>query len=217
MRKAGDHYVDGYHERNELPHLKRRGATYFVTTRLAGTLPAQIIADLKAERARLIEDSQRERRPLSWHEQRRMLEWYSERVDSLLDSGIGHCWLAKREIAELVIASLCHFDRERYELHSWVIMPNHVHLLITPIGDVSLSRILQSWKTFTALRANRLLKRVGETFWQRESYDHVIRDNDELRRIRNYIECNPVKAGLCDLAEQWRWSSVYEGVGQTPG
>ena len=212
-----DDKVDGYHDRNELPHLKRAGAAYFVTFRLAGTLPVRIIADLKAERARIIENSRGRHRPMSWHEQGRLFDWYSRQVDGLLDSGLGHCWLAKPEIAQLVANSIRHFEGDRYDLSSWVLMPNHVHVVVRPREGYSLSQILHSWKGYSALQANRLLGRVGESFWQRESYDHVIREGEEMVRFNAYVEWNPVKAGLCGAPEEWKWSSAYgrssEGAG----
>jgi hypothetical protein len=155
-----DDKVDGYHDRNELPHLKRAGAAYFVTFRLAGTLPVRLIADLKAERARIIENSRGQHRPMSWHEQRRLFDWYSRQVDGFLDSGLGHCWLAKPEIAQLVANSIRHFEGDRYDLSSWVLMPNHVHVVVRPRAGHSLSQILHTWKGYSAIQANRLLGRV---------------------------------------------------------
>ncbi|MGA8026082.1 MAG: transposase, partial [Bryobacteraceae bacterium] len=94
-----------------------------------------------------------------------------------------------------------------YDLHAWVIMSNHVHLLVFP--RVPPARFLQSIKGYTAREANRLLQRTGEPFWQGESYDHWTRNERELERVRNYIEQNPVRAGLVASPEQYRWSSAY--------
>ena len=93
-----------------------------------------------------------------------------------------------------------------YELHSWVIMPNHVHLLLTP--RVSMSRLLGSFKAVTAKRANLLLQRRGQPFWQDESYDHMVRNDDEFRRIQRYVENNPVTACLAARAEDYVRSSA---------
>ncbi|MEK7407364.1 MAG: transposase [Acidobacteriota bacterium] len=93
-----------------------------------------------------------------------------------------------------------------YELHAWVIMPNHVHLLLTP--RVSVSKLLGSLKAATAKRANRLLQRSGQPFWQDESYDHLVRNGDEFRRIQRYIESNPVTARLAATPEEYTWSSI---------
>ena len=85
-------------------------------------------------------------------------------------------------------------------------MANHVHVVLTPIWE--LSKIMQGLKGFTALQINKLQNQVGRTFWQDESYDHWVRDDDELRRIIDYVENNPVTAGLCRRADEWPWSSA---------
>ena len=95
---------------------------------------------------------------------------------------------------------------ERYALLAWCVMPNHVHVLLTPAWE--LSTITQGLKGYTAREINRLQDQVGRTFWQDESYDHWARDADELVRIVEYIERNPVKAGLCKQAAAWPWSSA---------
>jgi putative DNA methylase len=93
-----------------------------------------------------------------------------------------------------------------YQMHSWVIMPNHVHLLLTPRASVS--KLLGSLKSATAKRANLLLRRTGQVFWQDESYDHLVRSRDEFHRIQRYIENNPVAAGLAAEPEGYAWSSA---------
>ncbi len=93
-----------------------------------------------------------------------------------------------------------------YFLHAFAVMPNHVHLLISP--RVPLPQLTKSLKNITASRANRLLNRVGNPFWQRESYDHEVRSESEMERSRRYIEGNPVKAGLVAEPSQYRWSSA---------
>ena len=109
-------------------------------------------------------------------------------------------------IAGLVLASLQYGSEiKHYDLHSWVIMPNRVHSLLTP--QVSVSKLLNSLKAATARRANLILHRTGQPFWQDESYDHSVRDPDEFQRIQHYIENNPVTAGLAGTGEQYPWSS----------
>lgn len=90
-------------------------------------------------------------------------------------------------------------------------MPNHVHVVLWPMPNDTLSKVLQSWKRFTAREANKLLGRVGRTFWQPESYDHWIRDDAEHARCCRYTVHNPVKAGLCAAPEDWPWSSARRG------
>jgi putative DNA methylase len=130
-------------------------------------------------------------------------------VDTYLDAGHGECFLREPDIAELVAGALRHFDGQRYELRAWVVMPNHVHGVVWPMPSHTLSEILHSWKSFTASQANRRLNRIGQDFWQTESYDHLVRDDEDLHRCCHYTTMNPVDAGLCERPEAWRWSSAY--------
>ncbi|HTT61600.1 MAG TPA: transposase [Bryobacteraceae bacterium] len=117
----------------------------------------------------------------------------------------GPTFLRQPETAQLVLDSIDYGAvLGQYALHSWVIMPNHVHLLITPL--VHPSRLLGSLKAATAKRANQLLGRTGQAFWQDESYDHLVRNREEFRRIQLYIENNPVTAFLVATAEGYPWS-----------
>jgi REP element-mobilizing transposase RayT len=200
--------VAGLHSRGVLPHLKRQGAAYFVTFRLAGTLPKDILLKFKAERAAIIAQAQAAKRPLTWHEQEELFRWYSTRVDHYLDAGHDDCRLARPEIAGLVAAAVQFHAGQRFDLHAWVVMPNHVHAVLHPRPDWTLSQILKSWKGFTAREANRILKRIGTPFWQVESYDHLVRDDADLARCCHYTTMNPVNAGLCRQPENWQWSHV---------
>lgn len=131
-------------------------------------------------------------------------------MDRYLDhAGFGPTWLVREEIAQLVLDSLQYAEQSLhfYDLHAWVIMSNHVHLLVSP--KVEPARFLQSVKGYTAREANRILQRTGEPFWQSESFDHWIRDEQEFKRVQNYVEQNPVRAGLVAQPEQYRWSSAY--------
>ena len=101
-----------------------------------------------------------------------------------------------------------------YELHAWVVMPNHVHLLITPRVDVPI--LLRRLKGVSAREANQLLGQTGQPFWQDESYDHLVRDADEFQRIEKYILQNPVRAGLARSAEEYPWCSVSKTGGLKP-
>ncbi len=134
-------------------------------------------------------------------------------MDRLLDSGTsGPLLLRQPEIAKLVVAALrdgaCRFHR--YQLHAFVVMPNHVHILITP--SVTSSQWLGPMKGFISHQANKLMGTHGKPFWQEESYDHLVRSNVEFERIRRYIERNPVTAGLVETAEEFRWSSASKTV-----
>lgn len=125
---------------------------------------------------------------------------------------MGTCHLRWPEIAWLVADALRHFDGARYALHEWVVMPNHVHALLTPHPPHRLGDIVKTWKQFSGLRANRLLRRAGSRFWQPESFDRWVRNDEERARIGRYIRENPVKAGLCADAASWPWSSAAGSV-----
>jgi REP element-mobilizing transposase RayT len=201
--------LSGFHSRDHLPHLKREGGVYFVTFRLVGTLPAELLMQLKRERACLLEQALAAKRPLTWHEQEELFRWYSSRVEQYLDAGHGECWLRQPAIAAIVADALRFHAGQRFELSAWVVMPNHVHAVVRPLPGWTLSKILQSWKGFTAHEANRLLGREGQPFWQKESFDHLIRNDEDHRRCCHYTTMNPVNAGLCAQPEEWRWSSLY--------
>ncbi len=135
-------------------------------------------------------------------------------MDRLLDTATaGPLYLRRPEIATLVVNALRKGEAElrRYQVHAYVVMPNHIHALITP--HVAARRWLGPLKGFTAHEANRILGTTGNRFWQDESYDHVVRDG-EFDRIRRYIECNPVKAGLSATPEAFPWSSAAERGGR---
>ncbi|MCO5053605.1 MAG: transposase [Verrucomicrobiae bacterium] len=200
--------VAGLHFRGKLPHLKNEEAVYFVTFRLADSLPAHEVVRLKHERKVILEQARAAKSPLTWHEEQQPLAWYCDKVEALLDAGHGTCWLSKPEIADLVAAALKHFAGPRYELRAWVVMPNHVHAVVWPLPGHTLSDILHSWKSFTSSKASQLLHRKHQEFWQTESFDHWIRDDEEHARLVAYVENNPVKARLCKAPGDWKWSSA---------
>jgi REP element-mobilizing transposase RayT len=125
----------------------------------------------------------------------------------------GPTWLADAHLAKVVMHALHHGAEQQqlYRLSSFVIMSNHVHILIWP--KAQLPKITRAIKGFTAREANRILGRTGEKFWQDESFDHAVRNEDEFCRIVRYIERNPVKARLVDSPEEWPWSSGARRVG----
>jgi primosomal protein N' (replication factor Y) len=116
-------------------------------------------------------------------------------MEQLLDAGYGSCALARLEIATAVENAFKHFDGTRYQLGDFVIMPNHVHVLVRPHENESLQDIVHSWKSFTAKRANELLKTTG-AFWRNEYFDHLVRSQAQYEKFRNYIADNPVKSHL---------------------
>ncbi|MDB6170289.1 MAG: isochorismate synthase [Verrucomicrobia bacterium] len=131
-------------------------------------------------------------------------ELFAHRIDRYLDAGYGGCFLRNPSVAKIVANALGHFVGERYLLHAWCIMPNHVHAVLTPVNGHSLPEIMKSWKGYTGTEANRALDREGP-FWQVEYYDHLIRDDPEFAQAVRYTLENPVKARLADWS--WVWAS----------
>src|SRR5262249_35749071 len=119
-------------------------------------------------------------------------------------------------IAGIVVEAIRHGAEvlNHYLLHAWVVMPNHVHILITP--KVPIPILMKSLKSITAKRANEILGQTGNPFWQEESFDRNVRDRDEFFRIRNYIEMNPVRAGLVCAPDQYDSSSAAGRIGGSP-
>jgi putative DNA methylase len=181
--------------RRYLPHIYVIGAPLFVTFRLHGSIPP------------------------GRHFNDRRLTPGQQFVcfDQLLDRGsCGPLYLQMPAIAEIVVSAIRRGAVSDYALHAWVVMPNHVHLLITVLSDVS--KVLQRLKGVSAMEANQNLGLRGKPFWQRESYDRLVRDDAESRRVENYIVQNPVKAGLAQSSEKYKWSSEWiPSAGQLVG
>ncbi len=194
-----------------LPHIQPPGATFFITFRLAGSLPISVLMELQAETLRLQAEIERDPDPAkrvsrAYLEHRR----FFGRWDQELDKGLGPDWLRNAAVASLVADNLHFHNGKRYELVVFCIMPNHVHVVLRPLlkdGEsyYPLAQIMHTMKGYTAGRANRLLGRSGQ-FWLHESYDHVVRDANELERIVKYVVNNPVKAGLVLEWQQWPWT-----------
>src|SRR5690348_6448680 len=195
--------------RRHLPHWQPRNAVFFVTFRLKNSLPDEVIEALR-------EGGERERNLLArLPELERMqqndleAQPYLARWDVYLDRAeFGPRWLSQPEIAEIVKEALHYRDGNVYDLQAFCIMSNHVHVVFEPCRSErysELPKIMQSLKRHTARQANRILGREG-AFWQDESYDRVIRDNEEHARIIHYVLENPVKAGLVSKWEEWQWT-----------
>lgn len=122
---------------------------------------------------------------------------FTQQIHDWLDAGRGECWLKRADVRSEVVCCLKKFDGIRLHLGDFVIMPNHVHLLITPKEGVSLAALMKGIKGASARACNKLLGRVG-TFWMEESYDHLVRDREQWEAFRRYIASNPKKAGLSD-------------------
>jgi putative transposase len=185
-----------YYESN-LPHWLPERAEPFLTWRLYGSLPAKVVARLKI-------DADRPGRQFA-------------RAERLLEKNPkGPLWLLDQRIAESIEAAILRGQNKlgQYNVLAYVVMPNHVHLLIAP--NANLGRITNGLKGVTARDANRILKRTGNPFWQGESFDHWVRDAAESQQIIEYIENNPVKANLAKRAEDWLWSSARRAKRDCP-
>lgn len=202
---------DRYYVRH-LPHVQPEGATFFITCRLAGSIPPPVrlalIQEAESE-ARLLDDlaDKTERASMAYLMHRKAFG----RWDAALDAAVsGPTWLMDPRIANIVIDSLRFRDGEHHDLLAFCIMPNHIHVVLTPLPDKeahypSLTAIMQSIKGHTARKSNRELGRDGQ-FWQHESYDHWVRDQTELQSIVQYVVNNPVKARRVDHWQDWPWT-----------
>ena len=182
-----------------MPHFDGGELTQFLTYRLADSLPQNVLKNLQLQ----VEQKLMTDRDLLIN------------VEKYLDQGIGNCYLRNSKVAEIVEENLVHFADVKYKLHAWVIMPNHLHLLLTPNKGYSLSEIVHSCKSYTSTKANKLLNRIGR-FWFPEPFDRYIRDYEHFEKAFHYIERNPVKAGLCENLNDWRFSSAWHRKNGTP-
>jgi REP element-mobilizing transposase RayT len=208
-----------------LPHWEQAGCTYFLTWRMADSVPESVLRPWLEERARF-----RESHPEPWDTAtlKTYNTLFTRRMEEWLDAGHGSCALRAPEARAIVERCLRYHQGQRYDLSAWVIMPNHVHVLVKPLpaGEAnesdtdtsvcsedlddteqtrvsvsrlgschSLSSILKSWKGISSRQINRDRERNG-SFWMDETFDHIVRSESQLLHFRNYIRENPVKAGL---------------------
>lgn len=211
--------------RRHLPHWQPPEATYHVLFRLAGSLPTKIIKEFRQEREQMEKQLKKTRQA---EERKRLLKDIHWKIfgkyEAFLDGdSTGPHWLMEEATAEIVKEAMHYRDGREYDLLTYCIMPNHVHMVFTvgrPVwssyvgrreSSTYVSDVLENLKWYTALRCNEALGRRGE-FWQHESYDHVVRDSEELERIIWYVLNNPVKAGLVKSWEEWGWSYCKPGI-----
>ncbi len=177
---------------NSLPHWQQGEVFVFVTWRLADSLPLEKLTGWKAER-----EAWMLYHPQPWNEvtEQEYNERFSRRIDDWLDLGTGSCILRISNMAKIMADALRYFDGERYELMSFVVMPNHVHVLFRPLEAYCLADIVKSWKGFTAKALNIRLGKTGQ-LWQNNYWDRLIRSEKHLFKCNEYIRMNPVKAKL---------------------
>ena len=194
-----------WYSRGYLPHRDERHLLQSITYRLADSLPREKLRELEDELRTLPAD--------------RRDSVKRQRIERWLDAGMGSCALRHPEVARYVQNAFLHFHGERYHLHAWCIMPNHVHVLLQPCVV-----IVQGWKSFTARWVFRNAANLGlqlpqrevGRFWMREYWDRYIRNESHYRKTVDYIHQNPVSAGLCPTPEAWPWSSA-SGSTNVPG
>src|SRR5215210_5809723 len=173
-RFSRDLVESGWHSRDYLPHFEGGERPQFITFRLRDSLPQEVLERWRIE----LEGAGGEAA-------------LRRRVEAYLDAGHGQACLKDAAVASLVEDALLHFDGQRYRLAAWVVMPNHVHLLLTPLSGYMLSSIMHSLKSYTAGEANKLLRRQG-ALWQEEYFDRYVRDAEHYAQTVAYIEANPV-------------------------
>jgi putative transposase len=233
--------------RRNLPHWYVPGAMHFVTYRLAGTIPQAVLHQLRENRTARLSQEPPQGINLGQHRERAHKQFFAD-YDAYLDRTSMIDWLARPAIAALIRGNLYHHNGSKYQLLSYCVMPNHVHVLFQPLdlhvapsgplgsspavassgplgsplvatidsnpdekpdATSPLATIMHSLKSYTAHEANKILARSGQ-FWQHESYDHWVRDDEELQRIVDYIAYNPVKANLVTEPQHWFFSAAHD-------
>ncbi len=175
-----------------LPHWEQGSVWYFVTFRLADALPCAVVEKIQQQREQWRQTH--DLKNLSREELAEYHQLFSARYEQLLNAGSGSCVLRDPPNADIVHGALRYFDGQRYALDDYVVMPNHVHVLVKPLPGHGLADILHSWKSYTANQLNGRLGRTGQ-LWQHESYDHIVRNEAAMESIRRYIRENPKVAG----------------------
>lgn len=187
-----------------LPHWEQPGATYFITYRTRDSIPQAVFDLWQRQRADALQrlgidpdasDWTAAFGRLDWGVRRQFARQFATILEASLDELHGACPLRDPDVSNVVAENLLHFDGPRYSLGGFVVMPNHVHVLVCFDRNVTLKDQCRNWKHYQSLRINELLGHKGR-LWQPESFDHLVRDGDHFQKFRKYIQNNPVKAGL---------------------
>jgi putative transposase len=190
---------DVHIHRQNLPHWRQWGGTYFVTARLGDSVPRHVAEKWRADRGRWFREHQlNSAADLADADDELSREYHRQftaRFHQLLDAGHGECLLRVPECGALLMSRIIAGHGMAYHLDAWVIMPNHVHVLIEPAPKQTLGEIVRHWKGGSAFDINRLRGRKG-SLWQREAFDHIVRSGEQLHHFRKYIAENPAKARL---------------------
>ena len=180
---------------NRLPHWDQPGATYFLTFRLADSLPQGLFSQWAGEREAWLKWNPE---PWSPAQEREYHERFSGAIERWLDEGHGECLLRRAGVRAAVQAVFVKFDRDRYWHHAWVLMPNHAHLLFSMKEGTALPVLLKAWKGASSRAAGRVLGRrmSDEAFWQKDYFDRLVRDREHFWNCARYILRNAAKARL---------------------
>jgi putative transposase len=184
-----------------LPHWRQEGATYFVTFRLEDSLPQQKLDFLKRLRTEWERKHPEPRSEKDWEDYARE---FTARAEGWLDEGYGACHFRDHRLSDDLRDRLNHFQAKRYLLSCWTIMPNHCHLIIRPFAAQQLEDLVGAMKGVSARHINQSLGTIG-TIWEEESYDRIVRDEEHLWRVIQYIGRNPRMAGLGNENAWRRW------------
>jgi putative transposase len=179
---------------NHLPHWQQEGSTYFVTWRLKDSIPRDMLERLISERT---EWEHLHPKPWTDEEETEFHNTFSKEADRLMDMGFGECVLRNSDCRDALAKSLSLFDSERFLMHSWVAMPNHVHVLFSLVEGGSLEKVIGGWKGYSARDINIAMGNEG-SLWQKDYFDRIIRDWEHMFRVAKYIRRNPEKAKLRD-------------------
>jgi carbamoylphosphate synthase large subunit/REP element-mobilizing transposase RayT len=201
--------------KRHLPHWEQSGATYFVTFRLADSIASDVLTQWQEERARWLEVHPQ---PWDWKTAREYMRRFDEEREQWLDQGHGSCLLRDKRVQKIIMENLNRFDRDRYVIDAFVVMPNHVHVIVKPLRSNSMTTILHSWKSYTSNRINELLNRKGSV-WMSETFDTIVRDSSHLATCREYIQHNPPRAHLAkdEFLKEERDVLVTDDVQQENG
>ncbi len=226
-----------FYERKR-PHIHPPGATLFVTFRLAGSIPKSTLIEYRAKKEWLDKEVKRIERQTDANQRERLFEfqrnWFRKFEEVLHAAKCGPLWLGENDVRDIVADKLQDDDGKKYRLDAFSIMSNHVHVVFRPnLSEASikedktagkpvfnseeavLAEIMQSLKGVTARKANIALGRTG-SFWEKESYDHFIRDDAEFYRIVKYTLNNPVKAKLVSHWQEWKGNYLAKKLSDCP-
>jgi type I restriction enzyme R subunit len=185
------------------PHWSQAGAVVFITFRLADSIPQEVLERWEREKQEWLRVRGYDNR-IAWQKLLPLLtdadredfrKTFNRCREDFLDTCHGACILRRPELAKIVSDSLLYFDRQRYRMGDFVVMPNHVHLLTVFVSEAAMKTQCDSWLHYTAYRINPLIGSKGK-LWQQEPFDHLVRSVEQYDYLRDYIRKNPEKAKL---------------------